>query len=264
MSSPETVLQNPGVIFGLLTLLPAALWTVTLVGWMITDEIGVFEGIFGIGAVLALLFVSAQAKEPVFGILAVLALVTAGILYPLIRSAISSRAHLQIDMDLMWSAYRLLDNKRTNVGAKVQLAKLCYKRGLIAPAVALLRDAIDVAPDLLKDERKTLRLWESELAHTGTTPNYLQCPRCRHHNAINSRYCRHCGSAILLHLAGGSWIQNTLLLNAFYIWAITSAALILVPYALHALSPVYASLVIFAILAMSLLLFYRILRRRPA
>ncbi len=263
MPPSENILQNPGLIFGLLALIPATLWTVTLVGWMITDEIGVIEGIFGISAVLALLFITAQTKEPLFGITAVLALAVAGILFPFFQRAMSSRAHLQIDMDLMWAAYRLLDAKRTNVGAKVQLAKLCYKRGLLTPAIALLRDAVESAPELLKDEKKVLRIWESEQARAGSAQNVLQCPKCHFNNTVNSRYCRHCGSAILLHLAGGSWIQNNLVLNAFYIWAITVAALILAPYALHTLPPIYAALAIFVILTMSTLLFYRLLRRRP-
>jgi hypothetical protein len=263
MPASENILHNPGLILGFFALFPAALWVVTLVGWMITDEIGMLEGIFGISAVLALLFITAQVKEPFFGMMAVLALMVAGILYPVIRSAMSSRAHLQIDMDLMWAAYRLLDARRTNVGAKVQLAKLCYKRGLTASAIALLRDAVDSAPELLKDEKKVLQLWESEQARMGPTPSFLQCPKCLSPNTINSRYCRHCGVAILLHLAGRSWIQNTILLNAFYIWAITVAALVLVPYALHALPPVYAAIAIILILVMSTLLFYRILRRRP-
>ncbi|MCH8273983.1 MAG: zinc ribbon domain-containing protein [Armatimonadetes bacterium] len=253
------ILDSPTLFFAFLAIGPAAAWIVSIAGWMITDDVGLFEGLFGIGTVFGLFILAISTAEPFLSMAAVTALVIAAVLYPLVRVALYTRAHVRIDIELMWSAYRLLDAKRTNVGAKVQLAKMCYKRGLNGPAIALLKAAVESAPEMLKDERKVLRLWESE--HGPKVAQYdVRCPKCGRPNAATSRYCRKCGTAHLIQLAGGTWLGSGVALRAFWIWVVSVAAFVLAPALAVTLPPVVAIMSVVGVLVVSGVMFFRVLR----
>lgn len=250
--------EDPKFFFTIAAIIPTAVWVVAIVGWLIADEVSPIEGIIALLMVVGIYILVVKADEPMVSLGAAMGLIVGGALYPLTRSALNARAHIKIDVDMMKAAYRMLDAKEANVGAKVQLSKLCYKRGLIGPAIALLDDAVNSAPALLEDERKLLTKWQSDHKHLQSRE--LRCPRCTAVNPAANRYCQRCGTATLLKLAGGGLILSGTPLKAFWIWVLTVSALVGVPFLASSLSPGLAALTIVLVFLASGLLFYRILR----
>jgi hypothetical protein len=253
------LLENPILPIAAISIFPAALWVVTIVGWLIGEEIGTFEGTFAIGLVFGLALLAIRSSDPMISLAACVSLVISGGVFPFIRTALNRREHLMIDIGQMKSAYRQLDAKATNVGAKVQLAKMCYRRGLHSSAMALMEEAVSAAPDLLEDEKRMLRTWESEHGPTAKERD-VRCPKCMAMNRSSVRYCKRCGTALLISLAGGAALLRGEPLRVFWMWTIAAAVLVVCPALALTLEPVPAILAVSLILLLSGILFYRILR----
>lgn len=253
------VLENPILPFAVVSMIPAVAWMVSIVGWMISDEVGSLEGSFSIGLVFSLCILAITTTEVMVSMAASFSLLIAGAIYPLVRVHLHRRAHLMIDMDIMRSAYRQLDARSTNVGAKVQLAKICYKRRLIGPALALMKEAVADAPTALQDEKRTIEVWEA-MHGRSLSARDIHCPRCSAPNKPSERYCRRCKSALLIGLARGGQLMDGTPLRVFWVWVIAVATLILAPALAIILPRGVAIPSILALLVLSGLLLYRILR----
>lgn len=254
-----TILDNPILPFAVVSMIPAVAWTVSIVGWMISDEVGSLEGTFSIGLVFSLCVLAITTTEVMVSMAACFSLLIAGAIYPLVKVHLHRRAHLMIDLDIMRSAYRQLDAKSTNVGAKVQLAKMCYKRGLIGPALALMKEAVADAPTALQDEKRTVDVWES-MHGKSLSDREIRCPRCSATNKPSERYCRHCKSALLINLAGGGQLMNGTPLRVFWVWVVAVATLIVAPALAIVLPPTYSIPAMAGLLLLSAIVLYRILR----
>jgi len=255
----ENSLSNPVLPFAIVSMIPAIIWVASIIGWMIADEVGTFEGLFSIGLVFGLCVLAVTTSEVMVSMSACFSLLIAGAIYPLVKYHLNQRAHLMIDIDIMRSAYRQLDTKATNVGAKVQLARMCYKRGVIGPAVAIMREAVESAPNVLEDEKRTLNAWES-LHGKSVAEREVRCTKCFATNAPNTRYCKKCGTALLINLAGGGKALDGTPLRVFWVWLVAVSTLVMAPGLAIALPLGFAVPAIIALLILSALLLYRILR----
>ncbi len=255
----ESVLENPVLPFAIVSMIPAAAWVVSIIGWMISDEIGNVEGFFSIGLVFGLCVLAVTTSHVAIAMAACFSLLVAGGMYPLVRGQLNRRAHLMIDLDIMRSAYRQLDTKNTNVGAKVQLARMCYKRGMVGSAVALMDEAVGVAPNLLEDERRTLESWRALHGKT-VSQRDVRCPKCNATNKPSERYCQHCKVALLINLAGGGQVLKGTPLKVFWLWLVAVASLVVAPALAFSLAAAYAVPAILGLLTLSGLVLYRILR----
>ncbi len=243
----------------MLSILPAAVWAFALVGWMITDEIGSVEGWTGIGAVVGLVVVAFTTKIELLSLGACIGLWVAGVLYPLIRLGMINRANLQIDVEIMESAYRQLDEKNNDIGAKVQLARVLYKRGAHATAIGLLAEAVQSGPEGMDQEARTLRIWQS-LHGESPKGRKIRCLRCGGLTPANERYCRKCTGPVLIYEAGGLNVLRTAPLKMFYVWLITVSLVILAPGFAVALPFPVAAACILALVLLAVLLMHRTAR----
>lgn len=195
---------------------------------MITDEVGAVEGWVGIGIVIGLQVLAFTATKEFVSAGSAASLWLAGVIYPFVRVGLTNRANLQIDVDIMEAAYRQLDEKQTNVGAKVQLAKVLHRRGQYISALTLLTDAVEASGDGLEDEKRVLRNWESQHGKASRSRR-VRCPRCNAMTPGSERYCRNCAGPVLIYLAGGLNILSTAPLKMFYIWAAAVCMVIVAP-----------------------------------
>ncbi|MFN8139164.1 MAG: hypothetical protein U0R49_05150 [Fimbriimonadales bacterium] len=246
----------PSFLYGFACILPAAIWIFSLVGWMIQDEIGPLEGWISIGVVLGLVVMAFTSKNETFSLISATSLWLGGAIYPFVKIAHTNRENLKIDVELMQAAYSQLDQKNNNVGAKVQLAKLLYKRGAYAHAIHLLTEATSAAPELLDEERRTLRMWES-LHGKVAESRQIRCPKCSKLTPGTERYCRGCTGPVLIYAAGGLNVMSTAPMKMFYIWAAAVSIIVLVPGLAMTLPAGVAIGCILAVVAVALILILR-------
>lgn len=253
------VLDDPTFLPAFLCAGPVVLWVMTLVSWMIQDELNPLEGALAIGMIVGLCFmgIASRIEWVAYGLL--VGMIGGGVMLPLIRRRLHESAHAKIDVETIAQCYRSLDSNYRNIGAKVQLSRMCYRRKLYGPAMALMAEVISEAGEAIDSEKWTLSIWEKD--HGRDLANHrIRCPKCLSWNAPSIRYCGHCGAAVLLLMSQGQLGRWVVLRGALWLWVIALAFLALSPYIVVTFSPMVAGAVIVLGLLLSGFLFVRILR----
>lgn len=215
----------------------AMIWSYTLVMMMVEGEIDLIEGIIALGITL---WLGINSMMPMFPYATVVSLVSLGagaLVMPWLRNTANQRAHAKIDADQVNSATKAVEFDPDNWGARIELAKQCYKHGLIVPAVAHMSYAVQIAPLHTYNEKRTLRTWEAELKQAKRKEDTLLCLGCGTRHPVEAVRCSQCGKPILPMLVGGRWMPEGLPGKILRVWVIVALATGGILYAVHHLPP---------------------------
>jgi hypothetical protein len=237
LTPPPEVPQHLPLVLGTLVWIPVAIWTVSLIQWMITQDVDGLSGFFGVCLGIVLAILTFKPPEPIWSPICFAVVCLTVLLFPVVRAGIDKRALISIDLDTLAKAYRTLEERPDNLGARMKVARLVYNRGLNSHAVGLAERALKGLPEsLFTDEYKLLATWRLAGGPGGIRPQMLPCLECGLPNPPGELHCARCGAPFLLHHARGNWLGPNLARKVVSFWAgsmLVFAGLTLVNQYLH-------------------------------
>src|SRR5687768_314904 len=121
----ERISSEPfGFVSALLIWLPLGLWVVSLVQWMIQDELDILVGIVGIGVAIGLMVLTARPPDKRLPPVIFVCVIATVVLFPVVRQALLRRSLASMDNEIVERAYRLLKEKPANIGSEVKIASV--------------------------------------------------------------------------------------------------------------------------------------------
>jgi hypothetical protein len=240
--------------------IPAAYWIYSLAMTMVQADLGVMEGLFGIGAALGLAVVGVSTSQTWVAVSCSASLWLSAIGMPLVGRIMHKRAHLTIDMERMKKLCKVLTTSRRNVSALSDLGRFCAKYNLIASAIVFLEQAVSLAPQYTPDEKRQLQWLKRDFkGEPEDHPN--SCPNCRELNPPDEVRCKKCGAMHLVLLAGGYWLPESAPGKLLRIWVVVLAVVFLAPAVGATIQSAVAIPLIVAIVVLAGLLLWRIVTR---
>lgn len=247
MNLADRMANHPEVaIGGCITWIFLIVWIVSMVHWTIQAEIDTALGLMGIilGLGLGILVINPPAGSEYVTPLIMVAVVCSVALFVPLRNVINRHELVAIDMDAIDRAYRQLEERPNNVGAKFKIAKLIYARGLHGHAIKLADDALQNMPqDFFAEEHKMVDMWKRS-GHDAASFRALPCVECGTSNPPGDLYCNKCGAKFLLDQAKGRWIGRAMVRKLMAGWVAMLGVFVGIPISATALPPVAAALAI--------------------
>ncbi len=234
MNFVDRVSATPLVfMLGCVVFIPAAVWTLSMVHWMVNGDIEAVYGVPAILVVLALAMVTIKPPDPVVSPFAFLGIVGAVVVYPALRKALEGRAHAHIDLELISGAYDLLDAKPDNIGPRIRMAEVVAARGMYAAAVRLVEPCVPLMTlPAFGGELKELAGWKA-MAHGPNAYDAVTCPSCGVKNDPGELYCRRCQGRVVLDHARISWLGPTISHRLVSAWVVGTLAVVGIPAVAH-------------------------------
>lgn len=225
------------IAIGCMVWVPVAAWVVTMIHYMIGDEIDVITGILCILVGLILGAYTMMSKDPVTRPYFVLAALSMLIIFPWFRGMMEKRELRNIEIEAIERAYENLGKYPTHLGAKIRIARGLYQRGFTREAITLAEKALENTPKrLAEDEHRQLREWKMDVPPFEPL-RWMNCPHCSCNNAPSEFFCAHCGrplwEAVAKQTAFSSESLNLLLL----LWLAGIVGLVGIPLASAYVSP---------------------------
>jgi len=222
--------NSVGLIFSVLVWLPIAGWVLSMIGWMIMDEVDTLFGIIAVGLALGLGFATVKPPAPGLNWIPFLAVCLTMAFYFPVREGIRRWELIAIDLDQMRGCYERLAMRPGDVYAIVKMSDILASRGRTVQAVQLLEGAISGQPkNLFDDEWKTVNKWKMSLGGQTITPG-TTCPKCGRLNMPGQYLCSGCGSQHLLELARGGVAGFSQWRLAFFGWSLLAGMAVVFPY----------------------------------
>lgn len=247
MNFSDRMAAHPEIaIFGCITWIFLIVWILSMVHWTIQAEIdtayGILAIVFGLG--MGFLVFNPPAGNDYIAPLITLAVVGSVILFVPLRSLINRHELVAIDMDAIDRAYRQLEERPNNVGARFKIAKLIYARGLHGHAIKLADEALQNMPqDFFTEEHKMVESWK-RAGHDDATFRALSCIECGSSNPPGELYCKGCGAKFLLDQAKGKWIGRAMVRKLMAVWVAMLGVFVGIPVSAVALPPIAAGIAI--------------------
>lgn len=236
-------------VSGCLVWVPVAVWVLSLIQWMVLDEIDV---LFGIPGVMAGVMLGAATMSPPHPSLSPLFLAVAFLtvlLFPGLRTSLNRRALHRIDVESLAGAYKALAMKPDNVGLLLKAARIVSAKGLPAHAAAVAESALQGLPThLFEAELRELGVWRAQAQYPGV-PQQVSCLECGAQNPPAGLHCRGCHAPYLLHWVEGRWVDGRRAGKFVSTWIAAVGALVAIPYVAMTLNPGLALAATVAILA---------------
>lgn len=241
-------LERATSVVGCLAWVPITIWTIALVGWMVTGDVDPLFGIVAIAIGLALGVAAMVPPVPGMEGIFVMASITMVVAFPIVRASLTRRELAGVDIETMERCYEAIEMKPNNLGARFRLARVCWDRGLFGHAIAQAEPLLSGMPiQHFRDEHRTVQRWKaSPLGADAFNP--VPCLECGQANVPGQLHCQRCGNRFLLDAAGGKFVGRATGRKLIAGWACLMAILVGVPTASQALSPLAALLVILAII----------------
>jgi len=226
----EEIGRNPaGFGLGCLVWIPAAIWVISLIHWMVAGDVEAWIGIPGVVLAVCLGAVTTRPPDPMLSPLLFAAVLGTVVLFPFVRALHHRRQLAQIDIEQLASIHDGLARNPANWAAKFRMAEILYQRGHTGPAIRLAEAAIVHLPaNLFAPEHRVINGWRSTPHH----PESLRCPpclRCGFNNEPGEHVCQRCGRPFLLDLAAGSWVAGGAMAKLLGAWAVAILLLIGIP-----------------------------------
>lgn len=204
------------IAVGCMVWVPVAAWTVSMIHWMIGDEIDVITGILCIFAGLGLGAYTMMSKDPATRPYFVLAAFSMLVLFPWLRNILDKRSLANLEYEQMERAYETLGMQPTHLGAKLRIARTLYSRGNYRQAITLAEKALEGTPPRLADEEyRMIRDWRRDSPEFAPL-KWMNCQQCGCANSPTDFFCAHCARPLWIvvarHGAFTSETANTLLL----------------------------------------------------
>lgn len=228
---------------------------------MVEGEIDLIEGVIALGVTL---WLGMNAMIPMFPHATLVSLISLGagaLLMPWLRSLANQRAHAKIDSEQVRNACKAVEFDPDNWGARIELARHCYRHGLLPSAVAHLSYAVQTAPLHTYNEKRTLKNWEAELGQVKRKENVIICLGCGSHQPVDAIRCSECERYLLPMLVGGRWMPEGLPGKILRVWVIAAAAAGGILYAVQALPPDSSFPIVLGALVVSAVALLWVIRR---
>lgn len=239
----------------------AMIWAYTVIMMMVEGEIDLIEGVIALGITLWLGINAIMPMFPHATVISLLSLGVGALVMPWLRGLANQRAHAKIDAEQVNNACEAVEFDPDNWGARIELAKHCYRHGYLPSAVAHLSHAVQIAPLYTYNEKRMLRNWEAELQQMKRRENTIVCLGCGSHQPVDAIRCSECERYILPMLVGGRWMPEGLPGKILRIWVIAAATTGGILYAVHALSPGSSFPVVLGALVVSAIALLWVIRR---
>ena len=219
-------------VIGFLAIFPVVAWVYGLIGHMVLGDVDPLFGIPGILVGLTLGVVAIAPPEPIYSPIALGVIVGLMIVFPIVKRHLDRRAMIQIEIQQIESAYRVLAKKPDHAPAKYKLAESLYSRGLVGPAVAVAEAALAEMPkSAYPQENVTVGRWRAH-AKDSDLLRPIPCLNCGRPNEPGTIHCERCGSAFLSAYAKGRWLGPSLALKLVASWVAAAVALVGLPVTL--------------------------------
>jgi ribosomal protein L40E len=239
----------------------AMIWSYMLIMMMVEGEIDLIEGVIALGITLWLGINAMMPMIPYGTLISLVSLGAGALLMPWLRNTANQRAHAKIDADQVNNATKAVEFDQDNWGARIELAKQCYKHGLLAPAVAHLSYAVQAAPLHTYNEKRTLKQWEAELNQLKKRDNSIVCLSCGARNPADGVRCVKCDHYILPLLVGGRWMPEGLPGKILRVWVIVALTAGGVLYAVDSLPGMVSLPVVLGALVVSTIAILWVVKR---
>ena len=206
MNFQERLASDPlGAICGCVIWIPIAVWTISIIHWMVSSEIEVLFGVLALGSAIGLGVLTVNPPHPGLSPLILMAVVVTVVFFPLARTAINRSALAAIDIEQMDKYYEAFLQRPDNAGAQIRLAELLYIRGMRANAIALGERALLKLPiSHFRSEHQMVGSWKLQSNAMSMKP-VTRCVNCGFENDPADLRCVKCGSAHIMDLARGKW-----------------------------------------------------------
>lgn len=247
----ERLPEQPWVFFGgCIVWIPVAIWVLSLVHWMIQGDLELWIGLPGVLAAIVLGAFTMNpphpALSPVFLAVAVLGVV----LFPSLKAALNRRALAQIDDESLANAHAALKEKPDNVGARLRIARVVADKGLPGHAAAIAHGALRGLPEAhFTGELRQAAIWHAQAGYPNAS-RPIACAACSEPNPPGDLYCRRCGAPFLLDWAQGRWSGDRVARKLVGVWVAAILAIVGMPSAAAALSPLLGIVTIIGLFVM--------------
>lgn len=240
MTFADRIAAHPEIaVAGCLTWAFLIIWILSLLHWTIQGDIDTGFGLIGIliGVGLGVLVLNPPQGNEYIAPLIMFAVIISVALYIPMRNVISHHELVAIDMDAIDRAYKQLEERPNNVGARFKIAKLAYSRGLHGHAITLADEALKNMPaDFFGEEHKIVEGWKRQ-GHPAAAFRALPCVECGSSNPPGELYCKKCGAKFLLDQAKGRWIGRAMIRKLFAGWVALLGIFVGIPTSVAALPP---------------------------
>lgn len=229
-----------------------------MVHWMITADIDTAYGVISITIAIALgvLVFNPPKNDSTISFLVTAAVIASVALFVPMRSVLNRHALVTIDMDAIDRAYKQLEERPNNVGARFKIAKMIYQRGIWGHAIKIAEEALKGMPEeFFGEEHKLVESWRRQNPGKEIY-GPLGCIECGLNNKPGELYCRRCGARFLLDQAKGRWIGKTLARKLMAGWIAMMGVFVGIPVAATALPPVPAMVAVAGIAMLVLTTLY--------
>lgn len=258
-----TVDVTPVINLGLAIVLlwvPACFWMYSLIAAMIEAEMGMIEGLFGIGATFGIALICTGSTSRLAVVLGGIALWTSACVAPYARRFFHRKAHLSIDIEKLEKLSNNAVTNPNNTAVYSELGRMCAKLRLVPSACVFLERAVTLSPDFTKDEKRMLTYLQREVDGVPNDhPNH--CPNCRAPNPPGEIRCRKCHGPILVLLGKGTWLPQSAGGRLLRVWIVVMAVGILSPIIGLTVQSAFAIPLIVSLAFVGLFLLWQIWRR---
>ena len=210
-------------------MIPVAIWTISMLSWMIMGEIDPGSGMFAILVGLGLGITTIHPPEPYLSPVCFVAITSMVVFYPIVRSSLTKRAMIKIDLEHLERLHEQVRMNPTNTAAKFKIADMLYNRGYVSHAVAVAENLSEKMPkELYPEENRILNGWRSA-TRGRLTSRPLPCPNCGTYNPPGDIRCVQCGDDYLLRLAKGQWLRGFVGSQLLAGWLVAVVAIVGIP-----------------------------------
>jgi hypothetical protein len=221
--------------FGCAAIIPIAVWSVAVVGWMIMGEMDFLFGLVALICAFLLGMVVMMPSEPIFAPIAFCGILLLMIVFPVVRRQLDRRALVAIEVEQIEGAYQMLSERPDNASAMFNLAERLYYRGLVSHAIGIGELALAKMPQsLFPEENRAIQKWRHAAKSHGVARD-LPCLQCGHRNGPAVLHCESCGSDYLALYARGKWLGSTLAMRLVAAWVAAMVALVGLPLTVSAI-----------------------------
>ncbi len=243
------------ILLGCTVWIPLMLWISALVGWMIAGEIELVAGVVGVGAGIALGYVTLSPPVPAVQPLAYLTVWTTLALFPFVRAALNQRELKGVDVLALERSYLVLGQRPRETLAKFRLAQVAWKLGMTGHAVRIAEGCLpELDPKIFADEHSIVRRWHRDQPGAETFVDYA-CVDCGGACPAGKTHCPSCGAPFLLDRMKGRVFKSGMGTKIVAAWVAGVGALAGIPWA-TTLPPTGAIGAIVAILGLAFLVVF--------
>lgn len=226
----ERVMATPWVFaLGCLVWIPVAVWTVSMIGWMVSGDIEVVFGVPALLVIFAMGFLTTRPPDPLVSPFLFTGVLGTVIMYPVVRRSLEGRAHRRIDLELLAGAYETLAMKPDNIGPRIRMAEIVAARGMYATAVKLLEPCVpSMAGAVFAAELKSYAMWRT-MAWDANAYDPVACPACGVRNQPGELYCVRCRGPFVLDRARVTWLGPSVSRRLLSAWLVGTLVVVGIP-----------------------------------